>query len=115
MTQQYKYDYLSLSPNMGHHYLLVDSTNPQVLDWIVKAVKDQIPSAKVRVDEKDFYGSPTRLALHGLANKDDMVFFWLFKLVCINGFMPFSTDMWGYERSSEKIYHFRRERLIENS
>jgi hypothetical protein len=87
------YGYLSLS--ISDQYVVVESTEPEVLDWCLEEAERQV-KGKIQTN---WAGYPQRRWVRLLLNKKDPpnMRFWLFTQLCHSGWEPISVEHYEYK------------------
>ena len=102
-----KYKYVKVN------YTTVWSTDPSIVDWIYDEIKKIISTCAIRNEDFNLKGERIGFQLHQLQDKDSQVADWIIKLLCENGFEPFTFTYYGGGQSVLSIGHFHFRKLIE--
>ena len=103
--KSYKYLNVSYDTELFAKWVILGSTDSQVLDWISAEAQKLYPSSQVRKDKLpsgEVYG----VFISEIGYDAIVLYWWILKQLCLKGWEPFAVE----ERSSNvSIHHLRLE------
>jgi uncharacterized ubiquitin-like protein YukD len=86
------------------------STHPQVIDWVLLELKRLIPSYQIRFENRLFSGERYFCQLERLEKKDEQVWWWIVRQLTLQGWEPFEIfrkDWTDFERQAPNTIYLR--------
>jgi len=94
----------------GSSGIVLLSTDPQVIDWVLSELKKFISSFQIRFENRLFSGERYFCQLERLEKKDEQVWWWIVRQLTLQGWEPFKDfrkDCSDFERQAPDTIYLR--------